>query len=129
MVLWIILTIVGLLMVIGSFIIPKQKREIVNGGTIVNGKITEYLTKKQGRTLAIQYIVAFNYNGEHYERPTLLPAPFFVKKIGKEVDVYFNEKHPDNIIVKGDYWAEFYAVVSFIIGIAIVVLGVIVILT
>ena len=120
----ILFTVLGLMTAIGVVVFYKKKRQIINGGTLAHGKIISYLVEKSGRQFAVKYVVGFMHNDKYHEVATLTPTPALLKKVGKEVEVYFNEDVPDSIIVKGTYWEELYALFGVFGGVVFIILGV-----
>ena len=116
----------GLLMIAGSIILPMDKRKIIKAGTEVRGRIIDHILERHGRfNFSTKYLLAFDYKGEHYELPTLTYCPsLFKRKIGREETIYYSEKHPGSVVIKGTYWEEIYAAAGFLLGVVLTLAGI-----
>ena len=118
----------GLLMIAGSIILPREKRSIIKTGTEVRGRIIDHILERRGGrgfNFSTKYLLAFDYKGEHHELPTLTYCPaLFKRKIGREETIYFSEKHPDSVVIKGTYWEEIYAVAGIFFGVVFTLAGI-----
>jgi uncharacterized membrane protein YfcA len=116
----------GILMIAGGIYIPLARRKIAKNGVPLKGKIVDFKVEELQRETWVQYVVGFEHKEQYFELPTLtqIQASFAKKRIGTEVDIFYSETHPENVIIKGGFWLYVCAVVGFVAGIVFTVAGI-----
>lgn len=74
--------------------------------------------------------MAFEHKGQYYELPTetRIPRVFALRRVGKEINVFYNENRPESVIIRGSYLEEVVAIPCFLFGVFLIPIGVMLIM-
>lgn len=89
------------LILLGIFLLVIKYR-IVVGGILCSAKVKycEYGASSR-YTTAYRMIVGFKYNDAYLQKPSISSTFFPEKWAGRQVCIYYNEKHPNYVVNKG----------------------------
>ena len=113
---------IGVVFILTGLSFFRAKYKIIIGGTACVAKIIEVDESFEGKIGTHYYLVEFEYNGEPLRKISNFSTRFFPKSnIDKKFLVYYNEKYPDSVSLKGGISENIFFSLLVTIGVLVLV--------
>jgi len=102
----------------GGFALYSKYR-IVIGGVACQAEIKRQERFYAGRgPVRYRFVLSFPYRGRRLVRPSISSTYFKDRGIGETRTIYYNERRPKHVVIKGFVWDICYGVLFLLPGLA-----------